>query len=223
MSTLSKLFGKSPFKAFKKHMAKVSECMDRIEPLFEALYNKDYDAIRSISKEIMKIEHEADEIKDEIRDNLPKSLFLPVDRRDLLNLLSAQDSIADNIEDLSVLLSLKDMEVHESILPLLKKLISNVLRTVYEGVKVINELDNLIEASFGGPEAEKVFEMVNNMGRMEWESDKVQYTLAKEVLSLEDKIGAVSIIMWMKIFEKLAEIADSSEKLGKMLRMFMAN
>ena len=41
---------------------------------------------------------EADEAKNEVRDNFPAQLFLPVDRRDVLRLVSEIDAIADCAE-----------------------------------------------------------------------------------------------------------------------------
>ncbi len=222
MRTISKLFGKSPFKALQSHMSEVKECLDRIKPLFDALYNNDQVKVKSISKEIMRLEHKADEIKKKIRDGLPSGLFLPVDRRDILNLLSAQDSIADNIEDIAVLLRIRKMTVPDAMKRDLEKFIEKVLDVAYEAVRVIYEIDKLLEASFGGPEKDKVMEMVDNIGTLEWEADKKQFKLAQKLFSLENDLEPVAVYMWMKIFGTLGDVANAAEKLSKMLRMFMS-
>ena len=46
---------------------------------------------QKIVDEICRLESEADEIKNDIRGHLPKSIFMPVDRRDLLEILILQD------------------------------------------------------------------------------------------------------------------------------------
>lgn len=222
MRTISKLFGRSPFKALQSHMSEVKECLDRIKPLFDALYNNDQVKVKSISKEIMRLEHKADEIKKKIRDGLPSGLFLPVDRRDILNLLSAQDSIADNIEDIAVLLRIRKMTVPDAMKCDLEKFIEKVLDVGYEAVRVIYEIDKLLEVSFGGPEAEKVIGMVDNIGTLEWEADKKQFKLAQKLFSMENNLEPVAVYMWMKIFGALGDVANSAEKLSKMLRMFMS-
>ncbi|MEN8133437.1 MAG: DUF47 family protein, partial [Pseudomonadota bacterium] len=51
--------------------------------------------------EIERLEHEADDLKKEIRLHLPKSLFMPVPREDLLELLLVQDMIANRTKDVS--------------------------------------------------------------------------------------------------------------------------
>ena len=62
---------------------------------------------------LAELENEADGIKNELRAHLPKSLFMPVDRRDLLEVLDLQDEIADTAQDIAGLLVERKMEVAE--------------------------------------------------------------------------------------------------------------
>ena len=221
-STILNLFGKSPFKPLQEHLEKVKECLEQIEPLFNSLYKQDFKEVKTISKKIMKLEHQADKIKDKIRDNLPKNMFLAVDRRDLLNLLSAQDSVCDAVEDLAVVLNLREMTVPEKLKPLLTDLTKKVVMVGKQSASVILELNTLLEASFSGPEAEKVIKMVGEVSTMEWEADKIQYKLAQTMFKIEKELDPVSIFMWMKIFQTVSEIADASEKVTKLLRLFLS-
>ena len=221
-STILNLFGKSPFKPLQEHLEKVKECLGQIQPLFDSLYKQDSKEFKTRTKKIMKLEHQADKIKDKIRDNLPKNLFLAVNRRDLMNLLSAQDSVCDAIEDLAVVLNLREMTVPEELKPLLDNLVKKVVQVGNLSVEVILELNNLLEASFSGPEAEKVIKMVGEVSTMEWEADKIQYKLAQTLFKMEKELDPVSIFMWMKIFQTLSEVADASEKVTKLLRLFLS-
>jgi hypothetical protein len=221
-STILNLFGKSPFKPLQEHLEKVKECLEQIQPLFDSLYKQDSKEFKTISKNIMKLEHQADKIKDKIRDNLPKNLFLAVNRRDLMNLLSAQDSVSDAVEDLAVVLNIREMTVPEKLKPLLDNLVKKVVQVGNLSVEVILELNNLLEASFSGPEAEKVIKMVGDVSTLEWEADKIQYKLAQMLFKMEKELDPVSIFMWMKIFQTVSEIADASEKVTKLLRLFLS-
>jgi len=221
-STILNLFGKSPFKPLQEHLEKVKECLEQIQPLFDSLYKQDSKEFKTISKNIMKLEHQADKIKDKIRDNLPKNLFLAVNRRDLMNLLSAQDSVSDAVEDLAVVLNIREMTVPEKLKPLLDNLVKKVVQVGNLSVEVILELNNLLEASFSGPEAEKVIKMVGEVSTMEWEADKIQYKLAQTLFKMEKELDPVSIFMWMKIFQTLSKVADASEKVTKLLRLFLS-
>lgn len=221
-NTIFNLFGKSPFKPLQEHLEKVKECLDQVQPLFDSIYRQDYKETKVISKKIMKLEHQADKIKDKIRDNLPSNLFLAVDRRDLLNLLSAQDSVCDAVEDLAVVLNLREMTIPLKLKPLLDGLIDKVVQVGHLSANVINELNNLLESSFGGLEAGKVIKMIGEVSTKEWEADKIQYKLAQGLFKMEKELDPITIFMWMKIFQNLSEIADASEKVTKLLRLFLS-
>ena len=109
MRSILSMFAKSPFKPLTGHIDKVKACVNLIKPLFKAQQAMDYENVFSISEKIMKLEHEADIIKDQIRIQIPQSIFLPVDKRDFDHLLSVQDDIADAVEDLAVLLRIKNL------------------------------------------------------------------------------------------------------------------
>ena len=218
MRSIFKLFARSPLGPMNEHMMKVKECVDKIPAMFEALYARDHDKVKAIAKEIYALEHEADAIKTEIRDNIPHNLLLPMNKRDFLNLLSLQDSIADTAEDVGVLLTIRKTTVPEEMKPLLEEFLATVLKVVDLAMKIVSEIGNLEESAFGGEEAREVLKMVDDLGIAEWESDKRQYKLSQKLFELEDKESPVAILMWTYIIVNLGKIANQAEKLGKQIR-----
>ena len=216
------LFGKSPFGALQNHMEKVKECVDLIEPMMEALFAEDFDEVKRIAKEVMKLEHNADEVKNSIRDHLPKSLFLPVDRRDLLVLLSAQDDVADYVEDLGVIVTLRHTRVPEALREPTGDFVGSVLRVYGKSAELVDQLDELLQASFGGPESEKVMHMIEELEKLEWEADKRQYKVAQELYTQEGKISNLDIMVLVQALQKLGQIANSAESIGKQVRLFIS-
>jgi len=105
------LFARSPWGAVQEHMRIVSECVQKLDPLMDAVMAGDYEGTERIASEISDLEHQADQVKNELRDHLPRSIFLPVAREDLVDILSVQDSIADAAEDVGVIVTLRKMEV----------------------------------------------------------------------------------------------------------------
>lgn len=223
MRSILSMFSKSPFRPLVSHIEKVRACVDQLKPLFASLEGHDYQAVMDISEVIIKFEHEADSIKDQIRQTLPQSVFLPVDKRDFMHLLSAQDDIADSVEDLAVLLRIKNLETPERIKEPLKNLVEHVINTANMGCDLICELDALLEASFGGAEAEKVEKRAAELGTAEWEADRKQFLLAQQLFSLGDQIKAADLLLWTEVLKNLGAVADKSEKIGKILRLFISN
>ena len=221
MRTILSMFAKSPFKPLVSHIDKVNECVDQVIPLFQALHFKDYDKVEEISEHISKVEHKADKIKDDIRQHLPQSIFLPVDKRDFMHLLSAQDDIADAVEDLAVLMRIKNINLPEGLGEPLEELVKHVVDAANVACSMIRELEDLLEASFGGAEAEKIEKMAVELGAAEWEADKKQFLLAKKLFSLVD-LSAADLFLLNELIKKLGGVADQSEKIGKTLRVFLS-
>ena len=222
MRTIFSMFAKSPFKPLVSHIDLVQECVNQIIPLFEFLQARDYQKVEETSKRIEKLEHKADKIKDDIRSHLPQSIFLPVDKRDFMRLLSAQDDIADAVEDLAVLLRIKNLEIPGTLNESLMDLAHHVVGAADEACRMIRELEDLLEASFGGAEAEKVEKMAQNLGTAEWEADKKQFLLAQQLFSLGDQLNAADLLLMNEVVKKLGGVADEAEKIGKTLRIFLA-
>ncbi len=216
------IFAKSPFPPLREMAHKVKECSDQVPVLFDAFFEGDYERVRELAEHISHLEHEADVVKTRLRDGLPKTLFMAVDRKDVLDVLSAMDAIADNAEDVGILFTLRDMEPHPELIEPLKKLVRRVTRTVDKAVQIIDELEMLALAGFGGPEAERVMTMIDELNRLEHKADIVQDQLARTLFSIEDNIKPGSLIIWNKIFNKVGDIANSAEKVGNRLRLFLS-
>ena len=80
---------------------------------------------------------------------------------------------------------------------------------------------DLLEASFGGAEAEKVEKVASDLGAAEYEADKKQFLLAKKLFSLND-LDAADLLLLNELIKKLGGVADQSEKIGKTLRVFLS-
>ena len=222
MRSIFSMFAKSPFKPLTSHIDKVRTCVDQIKPLFVAQLAGDYDQVHKISGEIIQSEYDADKIKNDIRSHLPQSIFLAVDRRDFMQLLSAQDDIADSTEDLAVILRIRQLANPDALKGPLNDLVDHVVMSATAACDLIHELENLLEASFGGTEAEKVEKACHQLATYEWEADKKQFVFAQQLFSLDDSLSAADLLLWNEVSKKLGAVADKSEQIGKTLRIFLA-
>ena len=220
--TIFDLFAKSPFGPLQDHMRKVMDCVSLIPDLYQTMEEEDLNNFDELVNRIKKAEHDADKIKNEIRGDIPKTIFTPVDRDDLLVVLSAQDSISDYAEDVAVLLSMKPLPFPATIRNEFWKFLEQVMITVGQYFFISEQLDGLMEASFGGSEAEKVEEMINNLGREEYKTDRLQHELVRKLLAMEEELGTLNVIMWMKVLEATGNMANSAEKVGNRLRLFLS-
>ena len=222
MRSIFGIIGKSPFRSLTEHTEKVHETVLQLDPLIDAFLRGERTEVTSITKRIYKLEHQADQIKDRIRDHLPRSLFLPVDRGDLLLFLRQQDAIADRVEDVGDLLTMRDTPTPDGMRSPVQELVQEVIRTSETWYGAARELTDLQEASFAGAEASRVLKIVAAVNHQEWEADKREASALKTLFTFEDEIGPVSVVVWMDILNMIGRIADHAENTADLLRLMMA-
>lgn len=221
MLTIAKLFGKSPFLPLQKHMACVSTCVDKLAEMIEALPTLKEEEIQSFVKEISKLEHRADLTKNDIRNHLPRSLFMPIDRGHFLDILSLQDAIADKAEDISILLTLRPLEPFKAFPNQVTHFFKANIDVFHMAKHIIEEIDTLLESSFGGIEAQKVKAMVEKTAHKEWEADNEMHALMKELFTHGDTLSIPGFQLWLRLIKEISTLADISEKLANRIRMVL--
>ena len=219
---LAGLFGRSPFRPMQQHMQVVLDCVTKTIPLFEALRDGKRDQLVAAKDEIFELEREADRIKNEIRSHLPRGLFMPVDRRDLLDLLHAQDSIADTAQDVAGLLVMRRMEIPSVFEDRLLPFVQRTLDAVVQCAEVINELDELVEMGFRGRAGDRVEDMVKTLSAIESETDALETDLTRRLFDHEDTMKPLAVIFWYEQLRQIADIADYAEDVGDRLRLLIA-
>ncbi|MCH7471878.1 TIGR00153 family protein [bacterium] len=223
MARFFRLLARSPFGAFRDMLAKVDSCVEHVQPMLAANLEGDFETVKQHFRAVTVAEHEADEIKDTIRDNLPRSLFLPIDRWHFLDIISSADEIADRVEDLAYLLTVRNTTIPEKLKPDFENLTVKALECYGKLTHTVSFIDELIEAGFAGPTADKVLEAIQEVCHLEWETDKIGYKLSQGLFALENEISAIDVVMIRDIAHGIAKFADSAEGLAKDIRRMLAH
>jgi len=221
-SPLAGLLRKSPFKPIQEHLRQVFSCICMLPPMFDALYEGDQKKVEEIALQIDRTETEADKMKSEFRLHMPKTLFLPVDRRDLLMLLRDQDSMADTTEQISQILSSRVMQVPDPIKELLDELLNATMEISSEAKLIVEELDELVQVGFGGREHDKVIAMISGVRRSEHNIDHILHNLRRKLFTIEDTINPISVIFWYQIIELIGDISNQAENISDRLLLFLS-
>lgn len=219
---LGSIFGRSPFPPLQQHMRAVLECARDVPVLLRAIAEGDEAAAMEARNRIFRTEAEADRIKNEFRGALPKSLFMPVDRRDLLDVLQMQDSIADTAQDIAGLLIERRMELPPFMREQVLALAHRCLEACELCGKIIEELDELLETGFRGREAQHVEGMVGELNLLEDETDILGIEVSRTLFEHEDELKPVTVIKWYEVIEWIGDLADFAEKAGDRLRLLIA-
>ncbi len=218
----SKLFGKSPFKPMKKHMSLANECAMHMPSAVAAFFDGDKETLKEIKYSISQLESDADKILEELQSRLPKSMFLPVDRRDLLEVLEVQEMIADRTEDIIGLMIDLPMDVPEEMRPSISRLASRVADAVDSAYHIIKQLENLVETGFKGPHMDKTQSLIHDVVGIETDADKIGTDIAHALFAHAKEMDPVSVVFLYQLINWIDDLADYAEKLAIRTRLLLA-
>ena len=216
------LFGTSPVRPLQKHMAKVVECVSQLEPLFDAVLADDRAAVNEVQERIVALEHDADDLKHDLRLHLPRSLFLPVERRDLLEVLTMQDNIANRAKDIAGLIRGRRMSIPTDVGPRFKDFVKRGIDACLQAQKAVNELDELVETGFRGAEVALVQDMINELDRIETDTDTIQVEVRAKVFAIERDLPPIDAMFLYRVIDWTGDIGDRAQRVGSRLQLMLA-
>ena len=219
---MSGLFGRSPIRPLQEHMYCVYMSIKHLTPLFEGVNAVDEEKIKEAHDALVKGEHKADVMKKELRHHLPKGLFMPVDRRDLLDVLLMQDQIANQGKSIARLIVGRKMQLPEQMQGLFIEYSNKCIKTVRKALDIINALDELVETGFRGIGADHVEEMLVELSEIETETDRMQNKLKGILYELEDDMRATDVMFIYRLIDWVGRVADDAEKVGSRLQLMLA-
>ncbi|AQZ35437.1 hypothetical protein SAMN03159511_1815 [Pseudomonas sp. NFACC19-2] len=216
------LFGRSPIGPMQQHIAKAHECAANLVPFFEAIMAEDWVKVEQVQQEMSRLEHEADKLKKSVRLHLPKSLFLPVPRSDLLELLSVQDKVANRAKDIAGLMLGRQMAIPQALQPLMRTYVQRSVDASAQALKAMNELDELLETGFAGREAVLVETLIEELGSIENDTDRLQIEVRRNLFKLEKDLPPVDVMFLYQIIDWVGDVADRAQRVGNRLEQLLA-
>lgn len=216
------LFGRSPIGPMQQHIAKAHECAANLVPFFEAVMVEDWAKVEQVQQEMSRLEQEADKLKKSVRLHLPKSLFLPVPRSDLLELLSVQDKVANRAKDIAGLMLGRQMAIPQALQPLMRTYVQRSVDASAQALKAMNELDELLETGFAGREAVLVETLIEELGNIENDTDRLQIEVRRTLFKLEKDLPPVDVMFLYQIIDWIGDVADRAQRVGNRLEQLLA-
>jgi predicted phosphate transport protein (TIGR00153 family) len=220
---ISKIFGKSPVGPLQEHMDTCYRCAKELLSFFEHVVANDWDAAAASRARIVELENDADALKKQIRSDLPKSLFMPVPREDLLELLLVQDRIANRVRDVSGIVLGRRMQVPEPVQARFTEFVARNVDAAKQTRKSIRELDELYETGFRGAEAALVEGLVDVLDQIENDSDELQVGLRAEIFAIEKDLPPIDVMFLYRIVELIGDVADMAERIGRRLELLLSH
>jgi hypothetical protein len=220
---LANIFGSSPVDPLEKHIGIAYDCAKQLRGFFAAVVAEDWDEAAMVRDKIESLEHEADDLKKKIRLQLPKSLFMPVPREDLLELLLVQDKIANRTKDVSGLVLGRKMTLPVEISDEFLDFVNRNIDAAKQARKSVRELDELFTVGFRGAEVDLVAGLIEELDKIETDTDDKQAALRASLFKIEKSLDPIDAIFMYQVIELTGEIADMAERVGRRLELLLSH
>ena len=218
---ITSLFGKSPIVPLQKHMKQVHSCLKDFAVFAKAANTQDWEKAETVCISINNKEEKADKLKKKLRMNLPSTFMMPFSRRDLLDVLLIQDSIANITKDLTGLMMTRHMVFPKEIADDFIKLAELCIKTSGAALMAINELDELLETAFSSRNRKIVGKMIKTVNELEHETDDAQNDIRNKLFVLEPDLPPVDVMFYYRAIEWLGETADAAQKVGSRFEVML--
>ena len=220
---LSKLFGASPVLPLQTHMSSCCAATEELIAFFDQAMQGNWDLVDDSRQRIVEAEQNADDLKREIRTNIPKKMFMPVPRADLLDLLLVQDLMANKAREVSGFVVGRRIEIPQPIQANFKQYVVRNIDAARKARDSVNELDELYETGFRGAEVAIVEKLLLELDEIENDTDEMQTQIRYQLFELEKDLPPVDVMFLYRVIELVGEIADLAERIGHRLELLLSH
>ena len=211
------IFAKSPFVSLQKHMDIGKQAAIALQNFLTSAGVSDWSKAKQYRQEIIDLEHAADDIKNQIRTHLPKSLFMSVSREDLLDLVYTMDGIPNTAKDISGIMIGRQMEIPNQIAEQFSAFVKAAIKAAKQASAAIEKVDEVRRGGFSSSDADLLQDLVAKLELLEHENDDLEAALRNDFFEIEKDFPAVDVMFLYDIFNRIGSLADISQTAGHIL------
>lgn len=218
---LSKLMGqgivRSPLLTIQEHMELVLKNVEELALFISAVQTGDWDAVVVSQKKISALESDADNVKEILRRQMSSRLLMPIARSDLLDLITAQDRIANAAKDIAGLMLGRRMRFPTKLSKPVSAFAELSVQATSAALDAINSTQALFRSGFTSQEARKVEQNIAEVERFERRTDKAQAKLRARLFKLENELPPVDVVFMYQVLVWMGNIADHAQTVAHKL------
>lgn len=219
LSCFSRFLSRKPMRGLLDHYEPVSKGLAVLEEALNGYLAKGVSrGFLVLAAEMDRVEAQADKIKRTVRNHLPHTAFMAVDKTLFLNYTRGQDNILDLAQDALHWLGMRPMTVPEPFHAGLLDLLAKVSATVSLLKPAIAATLSLVH---GGPVARsEAKEIFHDIRRRHTATAKAKHKLLAEVYNQD--VDFKDIHQLIHFIEFLHEMSHNTEGCGDILRAMIA-
>ena len=125
--------------------------------------------------------------------------------------------MANKAKDIAGLMLGRKMVFPQSMAASAQQMLKLSIKAAEKAKDAISELDELLESGFSGKEIDLLQGLLNELDKIERDSDKAQVVIRADLLALENDLPAVEVMFLYRIIDLIGDIADVSQQIGNRL------
>jgi predicted phosphate transport protein (TIGR00153 family) len=154
--------------------------------------------------------------------SLPSGLMMAMSRRDLLQVLTMQDRIANKSKDIAGLMMGRKMRFPPNMGIMMMEFVQRCIDAITQAQIAINELDELLETGFRGREVSLVESMVTKLDEIEGDTDKLQVVVRDAMFALEKELHPVDVMFMYQVIDWIGDLGNLAQRVGSRLEIMLA-
>ena len=191
---LSDVLTNSPLAIMERHAEACLDCVNRLAPYFEAVQADQWGRAEQLQQEIARLEALADDIKMDVRKNLPRGLWMSVSRPDLLELVRVQDKMANETKDIAGLILGRQLMFPKKLEKSLFKFVATVTDASAKAVEVVAATRELSRSAFSSRQVAAISTKCLLVEKIERRSDDLQSKLRAKLRIYEEDLSPIDAI-----------------------------
>ena len=211
------LLAESPFAGLQEHMSVGDDAVSKLGDFVVAISEEDWRTAEECRDEIVDLENRADDIKNNIRNNLPKSLFMTVSREDLLGLVMTMDEIPNAAKDISGIMIGRKMSIPNQVKDQFLACSNAAIKAANQACEAVRKVDDMQKSGFGSNDAAVLSDLVAHLEQIERENDELEIALRHQLFECEKEYDPIDMIFLYDIINKVGSLADISQTVGHLL------
>lgn len=216
---LSSLFYKTPFENLQRHANKVKECGQIFKEAAICHIDEKYKRFEVLTDTVARMESEADAIKRNIRNHLPRGILMPVDKFEFFNYIREQDKVLDEVEEALFWLSFRPKAIPDEIKVDFRDLVDAVIPST-EKLPELVAMANVFFKNRSEEQRKKMKSLIYDIRQHEKETDLLERELKRKIFRT---IGdALSVYHLIHLVEIVANIADHAQNASDRMRAMIA-
>ncbi len=191
-----------------------SESAAFLPDAMQACFRNDRQALEEIRQGVSELAADSGKLLEELQQRLPDARDIPLERRDLFDMLEMQEAITNRTRAITALLLDLPMDVPKDMHKPLVHLVDRCVATTEVAYEIVKSIEKVVEAGFKGAQVEAARQLVQDVMAIDTEADAISGEITRLLFAQCRDMDPVAVVFLYQLVGWIDDLANSSERLA---------